>query len=261
MIMDGHVTLGRVDGVEIEVGTLLDQMDRAGVDVAVVSPDHRETAVAHREGHDRLLELCARYPGRLLAYATANPWLGTAAVEEIDRALTAGAVAVKLHPYLQGFQPVEPLVDPIMELAALRGVPVYVHSGTPVQATPFQVAALANRFPTVPVILGRGGKTDFKADAVPALRATPNLYGDTAHDFPLTGMSAQLAAAGPRRVVFTSDFPYGDIRHECRRVRDLPADEAVRGDVLAGNFLRLLKGAPMPGGSMPGEPMSGERRR
>jgi predicted TIM-barrel fold metal-dependent hydrolase len=247
MIVDGHVTLGRVDGVEVEAGTLLAQMDRAGVELALVSPDPRETAVAHREGHDRLLELCGQYPGRLLAYATANPWLGAAAVEELDRALAAGAVAIKLHPYLQGFQPVESIVDPIMELATDRGVPVYVHSGTPVQATPFQVAALADRFPTVPVILGRAGKTDFKADAAPALQATPNLYGDTAHDFPLTGMAAQLAAAGPRRVVFTSDFPYGDVCHELRRARALPAGDAVLRDVLGGNLLRLLQGKWMQG--------------
>ncbi|HEY2765025.1 MAG TPA: amidohydrolase family protein [Pseudonocardiaceae bacterium] len=247
MIVDGHVTLGRVDGVEVEVGTLLNQMDRAGVDLAVVSPDPRETAVAHREGHDRLLELREQYPERLAVYATANPWLGASAVDELDRALSAGAVAIKLHPYLQGFQPIEPIVEPIMELAAARGVPVYVHSGTPVQATPFQVAALADRFPGVPVILGRGGKTDFKADAAPALKASPNLYGDTAHDFPLTGMATQLAAAGPRRLLFTSDFPYGDMCHELRRARALPAGDAALRDVLGGNLLRLLKAEPMPG--------------
>jgi hypothetical protein len=242
VIIDGHVTLGRVDTVEVEVGALLAQMDQAGVDLAVVSPDPRETAVAHREGHDRLARLCARYPDRLRWYATANPWFGAAAVEELTRALAAGASAIKLHPYLQGFQPVEPIVDPIMRLAADRGVPVYLHSGTPVQATPWQAAVLADRFPEVPVILGRGGKTDFKADAVPALAATPNLYGDTAHDFPLTGMAAQLAAAGPGRVVFTSDFPYADVRHELRRARALPADDAVLRGVLGSTFLRLLGG-------------------
>jgi uncharacterized protein len=240
MIIDGHVTLGQVDGADVTVGALLAQMDEAGVDAALVSPDPRETAVAHREGHDRLLDLCDRYPGRLMAYATANPWFGAAAVAELDRALASGAVAIKLHPYLQGFQPVDPIVDQILGLAAERGVPVYVHSGTPVQCTPFQVAAMAARFPRVPIILGRGGKSDFKADAVHALRETRNLYGDTAHDFPLTGMAAQLDAAGPTRMVFSSDFPYGDMRHELRRARDLPADDAVRRDVLGGTLRRLL---------------------
>ncbi len=239
-IVDAHVTLGRIDGVEVDARTLLDQMDEAGVDVAVVSPDPRETAVAHARGHDRLLDLCARYPRRLLAYATANPWWGDAAIGELDRALAGGAAAIKINPYLQGFQPVEAIVDPIMELAAARGVPVYVHTGTPVQCTPFQVAALAGRFPQVPIILGRGGKSDFKADAPHALRATPNLYGDTAHDFPLTGIVAQVEAAGPARVVFSSDFPYGDVRHEVRRARALPAPAGVLCDVLGGTFLRLL---------------------
>ena len=240
MIVDAHVTLGRIDDAEVDARMLLDQMDEAGVDVAVVSPDPRETAVAHARGHDRLLDLCARHSGRLLAYATANPWFGEDAIAELERALAGGAAAIKINPYLQGFQPVEPIIDPVLELAAAHRVPVYVHSGTPVQCTPFQIAALARRFPDVPVILGRGGKSDFKADAPHALRDTPNLYGDTAHDFPLTGMAAQLEATGPGQVVFSSDFPYGDVRHELRRARALPADTGVLRDVLGGTFLRLL---------------------
>jgi predicted TIM-barrel fold metal-dependent hydrolase len=240
LVVDAHVTLGRIDGTRVGADALLEQMDAAGVDVAVVAPDARETAVAHAEGHDRLLALCARHPGRLLAYATANPWYGEAAVRELERAMAAGAAAIKINPYLQGFQPIEELIDPVMEVAAAHGVPVYVHSGTPVQCTPFQIAVLARRFPHVPVILGRGGKSDFKADAPHALRATPNLYGDTAHDFPLTGMAAQVDAAGPGRVVFSSDFPYGDLRHEVRRARALPVEAGVLADVLGGTFLGLL---------------------
>lgn len=240
MIVDAHVTLGRVDGVEVSCRELLAAMDGAGVDAAVVSPDPRETAVAHREGHDRLLRLCADHQDRLSCYATANPWRGAEAVEEIERALDLGAVAIKLDPYRQGFQPVEGTADAVLALAAARSVPVYVHSGTPVSCTPYQIAHLAERFPEVPVILGRAGKTDFKGDAVDALAAVPNLYGDTAHDFPLTGIRAQLDAAGPSRVVFSSDFPYGDIRHEVMHVRDLEVEPAVLAGVLGGNLSRLL---------------------
>ncbi|MGH3383378.1 MAG: amidohydrolase family protein [Nocardioidaceae bacterium] len=240
MIVDGHATLGRVDDAEFAAEELLAQMDAAGVDVAIVSPDAREIAVAHRDGNDRLLELCTRHPGRLLAYAVANPWLGAHAVAELGRALDAGSVAIKLNPFLQGFQPIDHLVDPVLELAAEHRVPVYVHSGTPVHCTPFQIAVMASRFPQVPFILGRGGKTDFKADTPHVLRSTPNLYGDTAHDFPLTGILDQLNAGGPSRVLFTSDFPYGDLRHEVRRVRALPVDAESLRDVLGENLLRLL---------------------
>lgn len=240
MIVDAHVTLGTVDDVEFRAEELLSQMDAAGVDVAVVSPEPREVAVAHRDGHQRLLRTCAAHPGRLLAYATANPWRGADAVSELERALDAGAVAIKLDPYLQGFQPVDHLADPVLALAAERGVPVYVHSGTPVQATPFQVAVLARRFPEVAVILGRGGKSDFKSDAPHALRQAPNLYGDTSHDFPLTGMQVQIDAAGPGRLLFSSDFPYGDVRQEVARVRALPVGTATLAGVLGGNLLGLL---------------------
>lgn len=238
-VIDAHVTLGQIDHVDVTADDLLTRMDATGVDVAVLSPDPREVAVAHREGHDRLRVLSARHPGRLLTYATANPWYGKEGVAELARALDDGAAAVKFDPARQGFQPVESILDPFVEVARNRRVPVYVHTGTPVHATPFQVAALARRFPDVAFILGRCGKTDFKTDGFAALAATPNLYGDTAHDFPLTGMSAQLAAA-PGRVVFSSDFPFGEVRHELSRTKDLPVDDDVLRAVRGGTFLNLL---------------------
>lgn len=238
-VIDAHVTLGRVDHLDVAAEELLTRMDASGVDIAVLSPDPREVAVAHREGHHRLRALSARHPGRLLTYATANPWYGSEGVVELARSLDDGAVAVKFDPARQGFQPVDSIVDPFVEVARERGVPVYVHTGTPVHATPFQVAALARRFPDVAFILGRCGKTDFKTDGFAALAATPNLYGDTAHDFPLTGMSAQLAAA-PDRVVFSSDFPFGEVKHELSRTKDLPVDDDVLRAVLGSTFLSLL---------------------
>ena len=159
---------------------------------------------------------------------------------ELRRALDSGAAGVQLNPFLQGFQPIDHLVDPLLEQAAEYGVPVYVHSGTPAHSMPFQIAVMASRFPNVPFILGRGGKTDFKSDAPHALRSTPNLFGDTSHDYPLTGMQNLLDAGGTERLVFTSDFPYGDVQHEVQRVRDLPIDEESRSAVLGGNVVGLL---------------------
>jgi predicted TIM-barrel fold metal-dependent hydrolase len=240
MIIDAHTTLGVVDDVTATAEQLVAQMDAAGVDVALVHPDPRESAVAHRSGHERLLAVCGAFPGRLFSYATANPWFGEAAVVELARALDAGAAAMALHPFLQGYQPIDRLVDPLLSLAEERGVPVYVHSGTPVASTPFQVGVMAHRFPGVAFILGRSGKTDFKADALEVLAQHDNIYGDTSHDFPLTGMAAQLAAAGGSRLVFTSDFPFGDVRHEVRRVQELPVDRPTTDAVLGLTMQRLL---------------------
>jgi uncharacterized protein len=240
MIIDAHTTLGLVDDAPATAEQLVAQMDEAGVDVALVHPDPRETAVAHWAGHDRLLSVCSAFPGRLFCYATANPWFGEAAVVEVARALDAGAAALALHPFLQGFQPIDRVVDPLLRVAEERGVPVYVHSGTPVASTPFQVGVMARRFPTVAFILGRSGKTDFKADALEVLAQHDNVYGDTSHDFPLTGMAAQLAAAGGSRLVFTSDFPFSDVRHEVRRVRELPVDQPTLDAVLGLTMKSLL---------------------
>jgi len=240
MIIDAHVTLGRIDSAESEVDELLELMDMAGVDMAIVSPDPRELAIAHREGHRRLTALRHRYPDRLRTYATANPWRGRQAVADISTQLDEGATAIKLHPQLQGFQPIDPLVAPILELAAGRGVPVYVHSGSPAASTPFQIAVMASRHPETRIILGRSGKTDFKVDAPAAFRQQPNLFADTAHDFPQTGMAAMLRAAGPGRVIFSSDYPYGSLSEELRKVKDLETDPETTARILGLNVLSIL---------------------
>lgn len=245
MIIDAHVTTGHIGGRVLDAAELIGVMDAVGVDRAVVSPDPREVAVAHAEGHARLMRDCAAHPGRLLAYCTANPWFGDAAVSHVRRAFDDGAVALKLHPALQGFQPIDHLVDPLIEVAAAVGAFVYVHSGTPAHATPVQVAVLAGRFPDVRFIVGRSGKTDFRTELPTVLRTTSNLIADTSHDFPRTGIKALLAAAGPERVVFASDHPFGELKHELAKVRATPATPDVLDRVLGGTLASMVEG-PAP---------------
>lgn len=241
-VIDGHVTLGAGHAFSADAGAFVAQMDAAGVVGALVSPVDRELAVANREGNDRVLGLARRYPGRLYAYASANPWFGAPAVAEVERALGEGAVAVKLHPPLQGFSLLDGLCDPVLDIAARHRVPVYVHTGTPPGALPLQLAELALRHPTVQILMGKLGKTDFWRDAQYALDLAPNLLADTAHDFPERAVARVHERLGAGRIVFSSNHPVGRLPLELEKVCAMTIPEADLAAVLGGNLASALAG-------------------
>ena len=239
-VIDAHVTLGAGHGFSADPGAFVAQFDEEGVTAALVSPVDRELAVANREGNDRVLGLARSHPGRLLAYASANPWFGAAAVAEVERAMGEGAVAVKLHPPLQGFSLLDGLCDPILEVAARHEVPVYVHTGTPPGALPLQLAELALRHPDVQIVMGKLGKTDFWRDAQYALDLAPNLLADTAHDFPERAVARVHERLGAGRLVFSSNHPVGRLPLELEKIRAMSVPEADLAAILGGNLAAAL---------------------
>ncbi len=146
-VIDGHVVVDH----STTAADVLGAMTEAAIDASLLSPADDEVAVRNREGNERVLRLTAQNPDRLYAYAVANPWYGTDAARELDRALSAGARAVKINSSLQGFLLFDEMVDPLISVAREHGVPVYAHTGTPVHALPLQLAELARRFPEVVV--------------------------------------------------------------------------------------------------------------
>lgn len=242
MIIDAHVLVGEGRYHRVDPDRLVEEMDRCGIDQALISPVDREMAVHNREGNNRVLALAKKYPGRFRAYATANPWYQEGAVVELERALGEGAAAIKLHPPLQGFMIHENLVHPLIELAARHRVPVYVHTGTPAYALPLQLSELALLYPEVSFIMGKNGKTDFSMDAIPALQTAPNVYGDTAHDFPERGMARVHQLIGPERMIFSSNHPVARMALEIEKVRALVVPDTDKRAILGGNMQRLLNG-------------------
>jgi predicted TIM-barrel fold metal-dependent hydrolase len=238
MILDGHVTIGANREVALELDELLTTMDELGIDLALVSPPEWFVPVRNREGNELTAAAAARAGGRLMPYAVATPWLGREAVEQLERARELGARALKLDPGLQGFSLLDGLAEPLVEFAVASGWPVYVRTGTPPHGLPLQVAELALRFTEGAFLLGRSGATDFGRDGPPALERAPNLYADTAHiQWPVAHAGA---APDDRRVIFTTDMPFGDPAVELARVVEAPLSDASREAILGGTLASLL---------------------
>lgn len=234
-----HIGLGRLKRQTAE--ELLREMDRCGVERAVVCPVDQYIAVYNKEGNDYIAEAVRAHPDRLVGFASVNPWYGERGVEELERAVGMGLSGLKLHPALQGFFANDELVYSLIEKSRELGIPIYVHTNTPVHAMPFQVADLAEQFPDVPFVLGHMGFADGWTDVVSAVTSLSNVYLETSLSLPMP-ISEAVADLGADRVVFGSDSPESSLEAELYKIRILDLDEVARRKILGENIERVLEG-------------------
>src|SRR5947207_3545414 len=125
-VIDAHVALGQEHYLTLEAPDLIQRMDQHRVASAIARPLGAEIAVYNRQGNDRVLAAGPRVRG----LATASPWCGNEAIDELKRSRAAGAVGLYLHPTRQGFMPTDPIAKPLIHFARDVSWPVVVHTGT-----------------------------------------------------------------------------------------------------------------------------------
>lgn len=239
MIIDAYCVLGSDREYDLSASDLLRAMDDAAVDRAVIASVDRFLAVYNRAGNDALLAAAAAHADRLIPSCSANPWLGREAAAELQRALDAGARVLVLHPAVQGFTADDELAWPLLEVAAAARVPVYVHTGPPGHATPWQMVELAERFGALDLIMGHCGATDFWADVPEAGRAATNVFLESSLARPFI-FAGHLQQAGWEKGIAGSFAPLNDLAFEWEQLRAVLPAEAV-GPVCGDNLLRLLR--------------------
>jgi predicted TIM-barrel fold metal-dependent hydrolase len=239
-VVDAHCSLGQGRYIQQTPEQLLAQMDRAGVARAVVGPVHEHITVYNREGNDEILAAVRSYPERLIGFATANPWYGEKAVNELSRSLAAGLCGLVLNSALQGYFIHDELVHPLIRVAAGFCVPVYFHTATPIYALPFQLAELARVFPQVDFIMGHMAAADFWTDAVIAARQSDNIYIETSFRSGVATIQGAVAALGAGRILFGSSSPESDPDVEIGKIHLLDLPPEAEQLILGGNILRLL---------------------
>ena len=242
MIFDGHVTIGASRDASLEVAELRAAMASLRIDRALIAPPERFIPVQNRIGNELTTAHSAASDGALLAYAVATPWLGAAAIDELQFARERGARALKIDPALQGFDLLDGQVDALIAFAIESGWPIYIRTGTPPHALPLQLGWLANRFPEGRFLMGKSGATDFSNDGAAALAAAGNVFADSAYVEWPTALAAADAAAAGKRVFFTTDSPFSDAAIELRRVTDAPLTDDVRAAILGGTLGALVGG-------------------
>lgn len=244
MTIDGYCTLGVDREFDLTAAALLSAMDREGVERAVIAPVDRCLCVNNREGNDFMLSAARAHPDRLIPACSANPLYGDSAVSEVRRAAGAGARLLVLHPFVQGYLANDEIVWPLLEVAVQERLPVYIHTGPPGNASPWQVVDLAERYPSVDFIMGHSGATDFWNDVIDAGKAAPNVYLESSLARPFT-LVGRLKEVGMQKGIMGSYAPINEFGFEWDQMRRALPPEALP-DVCGGTLLRiLLKRGPL----------------
>ena len=173
--------------------------------------------------------------------ATANPWFGKKAIEEVRRSLSEGLTGIKIHSVLQGFRLSEHIIDPILELAAEFDVPVYAHTGTAGVAEPFHLIELARRFPTVNFIMGHGGASDYYNDSIRGMEFAKNVWLETSRNGPANYMLWKNEGLTDR-IVFGSNAPDYIPAPEIETLKDIFTDDADHEKIFNTSIWEVFKG-------------------
>ena len=95
-IIDGHCHLGEGFDIKVSPEELLKEMDKNGVEKAIIFPVDKFIAVYNEEGNDCIMDSVKKFPDRFIGFATVNPWYGENGDSELKRCLDKGAKGLML---------------------------------------------------------------------------------------------------------------------------------------------------------------------
>lgn len=232
---------------------LIQAMDEAGVDKAVVFGFSWCDEGLCIETNDYTLEALRRYPDRLIGFCNVNPATGEHAVREIRRCVEAGMCGIgELMPNGQGFSLDDTeLMAPIAAAARTYNIPIMTHTSEPVghdycgkgTVSPRAVYRFVQAFPEMTLVCSHwGGGLPFYELMPEVRRALRNVYYDTAAS-PLLYEEQIFAVMYPvvgHKILFGTDYALIHPSRLIAQIRRAGLDEEAQRAVLGENARRIL---------------------
>lgn len=221
------------------------KMKRAGVAKAV----HQNIATNPRQMHkvnDFAIETNKRE--EFISFGSVHPEAEDYEYE-LDRICEAGLLGIKLHPDYQNFFIDSPKMQPIYEAALKRGLAIMFHAGVdiglpePVHATPKAIAKTLGLFSGEKVVFAHMGSFKMNDEALTYIIGQ-NVYIDTScmADFGEKNKWEQmLKAHKPDKILFATDFPWGDFSHEIEAIHNLDISNELKENIFYKNAKTLLQ--------------------
>lgn len=205
-----------------------------------------------------IARVAAAHADVLIPYGSVDPLTGAAAVDRA-RALVedAGVRGFKFHPSVQGFDPSDPVFDPLWSTLEELSVPALFHTGQNGigaglrggggillgLSNPLLLDAVAARHPGLDVVFAHPSVPwQDEANAIATHKA--NVWIDLSGWAPkyIPESLVRLAGRGLQdRVLFGSDFPLLTPERWLGQFAAWPIDDAVRPKILRDNVARLLR--------------------
>jgi predicted TIM-barrel fold metal-dependent hydrolase len=212
---------------------ILDRMDAAGVDLAMVC------SLAQRIENDFIAGLVRAHPDRLFGFGQVMPQADDA-LDELRRIKDLGLSGLKLHPSLHGYHVADHgLLDPVFARCAELGLPVLINALDDAFCAPLAIEEIARAFPEVPTIIAHMGAVWNVPEAIIVAERNPHIYLETSATL-MSDVKRAYARLGPRQLLLGSEWPGSDFDLERMKIAKAVPDEADRALVEGGNMARLL---------------------
>lgn len=220
-------------GETYSIEMMIEEMDRAGVDMAV------GCSLGQKIDNEYIAEVVRRYPDRIIGFAEVNP-RDPDAVPVLRRCVEEyGLRGLKLHPTMHGYHFVDhALLDPIFAACGDLGIPILVNALDDPFVTPLGIEEIARGFPEVPVLIAHMGTVWNVVEAILVARRTPNIYLETSST-QLLEVKMAYRDAGAHKLVMGTDWPGSTFELERLKLRRaIPSEADLR--LVEGETLRRL---------------------
>ena len=249
MIWDLHCHLSGVDGrtPEERMAQLMTFADRMGVQRLVVfmgmSWTHHPSAADLRTQNDEVLQAISHWHDRAFGFAYVSPEHVEASLEEIERCVAQGPmVGIKLWVAKScRDRDVDAIIERCAELKAVIFQHTWIKTtgNEPGESTPLDLAALATRFPDVPLICGHTGGNWERG--IRAIRAHPNVSIGIGGSDPTAGMiEMAVRELGAERILYGSDVGGRSFASQLAKVQGADVPEEAKRLILGRNLRRML---------------------
>ena len=237
--IDAHAHVGNFGGwagVSIKAEQLLEQMDEYEIEKTIL-------CASNYEKNEDTLAAYQAYPGRFVPLVYVNPLKGELALKDIDYYVgNCGFAGIKMQPLRDAFVADAECVNPVMEKAKENQIPVFIHCGHPPYSLPWRIALLAERFPTVPVVMihmGHGHGVYIDASIKMAKRYS-NLYLEMSGMPMSSKIKEAYETVGCDRIMFGTDAPFHHPSVEIQKVLTSGLGEDGLRAVFYENAAKLL---------------------
>jgi len=196
-----------------------------------------------REENDQVLQAIRKFPDRTFGFVYLNAKHVEASLAELNRCVANGPmVGVKLWV---AHRCSAPELDPIIKRAAELKAVIFQHTwfnatgNQPGESTPLDLAQLAARHPTVPLICGHTGG-DWEL-GIRAIRGLKNVHADLAGSEPVAGYTEMaVRELGADRVIYGSDAGGRSFASQLAKVHGAAIPESAKKLILGENLKRLM---------------------
>lgn len=250
-IWDAHCHISGVGLTEAtpeqRLGKLLAIADRMGIERVCVFMgmrfSHDPSPSDLRRDNDEVLRAIEKFPDRAFGFVYLNPKHVDVSLAELERCVAHGPmVGVKLWVAQRcSAAALDPIVRRAAELKAviLQHTFYKINGNLPGESTPEDVAELAARHPTVPLICGHTG-ADWER-GIAAIRHLKNVYADLAGSDPMVGFAeAAVRELGAERVIYGSDAAGRSFASQLAKVFGANLPDATKQLIFRDNLKRLL---------------------